>query len=346
MEEKQNNNGKEFSLETVIASAVKVPGVKVIRRDFLAATFSSDPSQIEEILELGPVETGIGRETLNKLAKSLIWKRTAESSAASLGLGTLGGVAMAATLPADILQFYGMALRLAQELSYLYGAPDLWENGAIDDERVRDQLILYCGVMFGVSGASAGVRVLSKQVAETALKKLPQKALTKTFWFPILKKVGRAIGVKVTKDTVAKGASKAFPVIGGVISGGLNFASMMPMANRLHETLDKSCFDYTEEEYEADVIEVTAAAEASEEEETEKKNLGEAIADTAKEVGSKVSGFVGGVFGKKKEEPVKELPPQQEDIVATIRKLKELEEAGILTEEEFTEKKKELLARL
>ena len=35
---------------------------------------------------------------------------------------------MAATIPADVLQFFGMALRLAQELSYLYGAKDLCNN--------------------------------------------------------------------------------------------------------------------------------------------------------------------------------------------------------------------------
>ena len=67
---------------------------------------------------------------------------------------------MAATIPADVMQFFGMALRLAQELSYLYGAHDLWQGGQVDDERVQNQLILYCGVMFGVSGAVSGVRVL------------------------------------------------------------------------------------------------------------------------------------------------------------------------------------------
>ena len=64
-----------------------------------------------------------------------------------------------------------MALRLAQELSYLYGAQDLWKDGEIDDDKVRSQLIMYCGVMFGVSGAVSGVRVLSAQIAKTTMKK-------------------------------------------------------------------------------------------------------------------------------------------------------------------------------
>jgi hypothetical protein len=140
---------------------------------------------------------------------------------------------MAASIPADTLQFFGMSLRLAQELSYLYGADDLWQGGEIDSERVCNQLILYFGVMFGVSGASSGVRLLSSQLAKQTLKKLPQKALTKTFWYPFVKQIGRFIGIKVTKESLAKGLSKAIPIVGGVISGGITFASMKPMGTRL-----------------------------------------------------------------------------------------------------------------
>ncbi|MDE6413284.1 MAG: hypothetical protein K2K42_05275 [Eubacterium sp.] len=106
---------------------------------------------------------------------------------------------------------------------------------------------MYCGVMFGVSGAASGVRVLATQIAKTTANKLPQKALTKTFWYPIVKQIGKAIGVKVTKSTVAKGLSKAIPVVGGILSGGLNFASMMPMAKRLNDALYKAAFNYSEE---------------------------------------------------------------------------------------------------
>ena len=160
---------------------------------------------------------------------------------------------MAATVPAVILQFFGMALRLAQELSYLYGADDLWQNGQIDDDKVKSQLLLYCGVMFGVSGAVSGVRVISTQIAKTTLKQLPKKALTKTFWYPMVKQIGKVLGVKVTKSTVAKGVSQAIPLIGGVISGGMNFASMMPMANRLQSAFESANFNYTEEEFESDI---------------------------------------------------------------------------------------------
>ena len=253
MEEKDNNLTKQMMLEEVITKAIQIPGVKVNRKQFLAEQFASKSDNLEEILDKGPVEAGIKKEDINLLSKKLILTRTSQSSMASFVAGIPGGLAMAATIPADVLQFFGMSLRLAQELSYLYGAQDLWDDEKIDDDKVKNQLILYCGVMFGVSGAVSGVRILSTQLSKTALKKIPQKALTKTFWYPILKKIANFIGISLTKKTFAQGISKAVPVIGGFISGGINFASMMPMANKLNDTLDKATFNYSDEEFNKDI---------------------------------------------------------------------------------------------
>ena len=253
MEEKEKNSAKQLVLEDIITKTIQIPGVKVNRKQFLAEQFASKANNLEEILDKGPIEAGIKREDIKLLSKKLILTRTSQSSIASFVAGIPGGLAMEATIPADTLQFFGMTLRLAQELSYLYGAQDLWKDGTIDDEKVKNQLILYCGVMFGVSGAVSGVRVLSTQLSKTALKKIPQKALTKTFWYPILKKIASFIGVSLTKKTFAQGVSKAVPVIGGVISGGINFASMMPMANKLNDTLEKATFDYSDEEFNKDI---------------------------------------------------------------------------------------------
>ena len=253
MEEKEKNSAKQLVLEDIITKTIQIPGVKVNRKQFLAEQFASKANNLEEILDKGPIEAGIKKEDIKLLSKKLILTRTSQSSIASFVAGIPGGLAMAATIPADTLQFFGMTLRLAQELSYLYGAQDLWKDGTIDDEKVKNQLILYCGVMFGVSGAVSGVRVLSTQLSKTALKKIPQKALTKTFWYPILKKIASFIGVSLTKKTFAQGVSKAVPVIGGVISGGINFASMMPMANKLNDTLEKATFDYSDEEFNKDI---------------------------------------------------------------------------------------------
>lgn len=330
---------KEFVLENAITSAIQIPGVKVDRRKFLSAVFSSEDVIIQDVLDLGPIEAKVSQEELSVLASKLILKRTSQSSLASFAAGIPGGLAIAATIPADVLQFFGMALRLAQELSYLYGADDLWNDGQVDDEKVKNQLLLYCGVMFGVSGAVSGVRVLSTQIAKTTLKRLPQKALTKTFWYPIIKQIGKGIGIKVTKSTVAKSVSKAIPVLGGVVSGGLNFASMMPMAKRLQSTLDSASFGYSEADLEKDIYEIENIVVDESVESTENRDVKSKIVAN----GKKAMDSISEIFSKKKGEVHQS---NSDDILETIKKLSELEETGVITQEEFEQKKAELLTRI
>lgn len=352
MSDKKEISTAEFSLETIISNAIRIPGVKVDRNGFLKKYFSDYPDKMNQILSEGPVEAGITREELQQIAKKLIFVRTSESAVASFAMGIPGGLAMTIAVPTDILQFFGMTLRLAQELSYLYGAQDLWNDNSVNDERIRNQLILYCGVMFGVSGAASGVRVLSAQLAKTTLKRIPQKALTKTFWYPLLKQIGKAIGIKVTKTTVAQGMSKVIPVVGGVMSGGLTFASMKPMADRLHKTLDKSCFDYSQEELEADYIEIESIQDDSEheaaEEESAKVTMKAVFADSAKAANTAISGIKERIAKKieAKQRDENERTMLSEDVFEKIRGLKELEEAGIISTEEFEQKKKDLLDRI
>lgn len=329
---------KEVALENIITSAVQIPGVKVDRKKFLAETFANHNVAMEDIFDLGPIEAGISQEDLSKLANKLILSRTGQSSIASFVAGIPGGLAMAATVPLDVLQFFGMAIRLAQELSYLYGADDLWQNGQLDDEKVKNQLLLYCGVMFGVSGAVSGVSVLSTQIAKTTLKKLPQKALTKTFWYPMIKQIGKAIGIKVTKSTVAKGISNAIPVIGGVISGSMNFASMLPMANRLQSTLESANFGYTEADLERDIDIIETTDYTDEPDELE--DLKAKVVENSKKIGNNISNL----FNKKKKDT--EAPTQSEDPFEAIKKLAELKDMGIISQEEFDSKKAELLTKI
>lgn len=331
MEEKDNELAKQMMLEEVITNAVQIPGVKVNRKQFLAEQFASKAENLEEILDKGPIAAGIKREDIIVLSKKLILARTSQSSIASFVAGIPGGLAMAATIPADILQFFGMALRLAQELSYLYGAQDLWIEGKIDDDKVKNQLILYCGVMFGVSGAVSGVRVLSTQLSKTALKKIPQKALTKTFWYPIIKKIANFIGINLTKKTFAQGVSKAVPVIGGFISGGINFASMMPMANRLNDTLDKATFNYSDDEFNKD-IEIIMNPDEYEEVKEDNTSIGTKVSNGINNTTAGISKFISKIGKKNENDPYEE-----------VKKLKDLLDNNIITQEEFEQKKKQLL---
>lgn len=251
------NNGESTNVELVIANALKIPGVKVNRKEFLVKTFGDKLSsdKIPILIDKGPQEVGIGTEKINRMAKSLVNKRTLQSSGTSFAAGLPGGWAMAATIPADTLQFFGVALRLSQELAYMFGYRDFWDDDELDLERVRSELILFLGVMFGVGGAASTLKVVSSKMAQQALKKLPQKALTKTFYYPIIKKIAALIGVKMTKDTFAKGVSKVIPVVGGVVSGGLTYTSMTKMGNRLRDTMFDS-LNYSTQEFQKDMDEI------------------------------------------------------------------------------------------
>lgn len=311
MEKTTASTENNLSVENVVATAIQIPGVKVSRDAFLVEIFKSKPIEVRNhILETGPIAAGCSRSELKKLANALVNKRTVLSSGASFMAGLPGGFAMAATIPADTLQFFAVALRLAQEISYIYGAEDLWTDGAIDNEKVQNQLILYCGVMFGASGASATVKILSSALAKQALKKIPQKALTKTFYYPIIKSIARVVGAKMTKDIFAKGVSKAIPVIGGVVSGGITFVSMRPMGNRLVNALDEAHFSYSEAQLQKDLNEIVTEYEIVEDESAQTKAL------------------------------------PHEKFIKTITEYKKLVDEGVLSEDEFKALKAKLLAEI
>ena len=330
MDKKEKSKEKSLDLTSVVSNAIKLPGVKVTRDTFLREQFKElEPAAIEEIVEKGPVLAGRSREELKRKASKILKERTAISTGASFVAGIPGGIAMAATIPADLLQFYGVALRMAQEMVYLYGEEDIWCDGTPDADKVTNQLILYCGVMLGVAGAAQTVRIMSSALAKQALKKLPQVALTKTFYYPVVKSVLKFFGVSVTKSTFAKGVSKVIPIVGGVVSGGITLASMLPMGNRLAKTLDEAHFVYTTADFESDLNDISNIQSQDDEYE------GKTISMLAKEI-------------KQTESPSFTSNQKNESEIALekIQKAKQMLDCGIITEQEFAEIKARLISQI
>ncbi|EGP4822077.1 TPA: EcsC family protein [Enterococcus faecium] len=243
-------NNESLALR-VVNESLKLPVVKVNRSEFLVKVFGSKVEDINQLIEEGP-QAFLSIEDLDRAANNRIYSIVAQSSTLSFATGLPGGLAMAATIPADITQFYGYSLKLAQEISYIYGCEDIWNQQGELTEEAKETLILYLGIMLGVSTASSAVRVLSGKLSVQALKKIPQKALTKTIYYPVIKKVLAVFGTKLTKATFAKGVSKVVPVVGGVVSGGLNYFSMKPMATKLKNELRKG-INYSEENLRQDL---------------------------------------------------------------------------------------------
>lgn len=317
------------ALVELITTALRAPGVKVSREQFLSDIFAKTHPDgtgrfdtLSSILAEGPVRAGCERGELKRIAKNLVNKRTLESSAVSFAAGLPGGAAAAVAIPADVLQFYGVALRLAQEISYLYGAEDLWKDNAIDQERITNTFVIYLGVMLGASGAAATLKASAAALAKQAVKKLPQKALTKTFYYPIVKSIAKYFGKNMTKQVFAKGVSKTIPVIGGVASGGLTFATMRPMGTRLANCFDEALFDYSDKDAESDINEIQQVI-ASEMDSMEENAQSSCAV----------------------EEPADSVAPL-ESMAADIARAKSMLDTGLITEEEFSEIKAKLIAKL
>ena len=159
---------------------------------------------VDLAIEENPAYAGIEKERINEISKQVINYETNKVSAISFMAGMPGGFAMIATVPADIAQYFAYMIRVIQKLAYLYGFEDFELNEESISDNTMNQIMIFLGVMFGVQGANAGV-----------------------------KKIAQAIGIKMTKQISAESVFKVVPVIGGVVTGGLSYATFKPCAKKL-----------------------------------------------------------------------------------------------------------------
>ncbi|MGV3354889.1 hypothetical protein [Streptococcus orisratti] len=235
MSENNQNKMYEVLIQTVTAAS-QMPFVKVNREEFLRKEFSGN-EHIEKIIKDGPQSVFTSR-ALRKRAQKVIDNTTNKTSMASFLTGIPSSpVTAVASGGADIIQYFGFALNLSQQIAYLFGEDNLF-NGDYDKlpEEVQIRIISYLGIMFGAGGSSALIASISKTAGNSIGKKITQKALTKTTWYPLVKKIGSTLGYKITKQTVGKSITKIVPVIGGVVSGSLTYLTFKPMGNRLADT--------------------------------------------------------------------------------------------------------------
>lgn len=223
------------SWDKVMNAALSMPMVKVDRTAFLVKEFSMYDNA-DELHDKRPIDL-FDEEAIERAARGVINSHLTTATVTSTAAGIPGGLAMAATMPADIAQYYWHVLVVAQKLGYLYGWPDLLDDKGQITEGTRNVLTLFVGVMFGAQAASKLVGEIAKQVSLQAAKRLPQQALTKTVYYPVVKQVAKWIGVKMTKDTFGRGVGKAIPILGGVLSGAITAISFKPMAEKLQKHL-------------------------------------------------------------------------------------------------------------
>ena len=237
----QDGNGQIDSTDIILLS-MKLPGIRVDRNALLRKELSRQyPEEVvQKAIDTSPAKAGIPTEVVDNIVDEIIkFERNAVSGISTV-LGMPGGVAMVATIPADIAQYYGYMLRAAQKMLYLYGFPELGINekkGVSLDTGTINQLTICLGVMYGVANANKAILAISQALARGVEKKLLQKALTKGTIYPIVKKVAQWFGVRMTKAVFAGFFKKAIPVVGGVIGGGITFATFKPCCIRLKNSL-------------------------------------------------------------------------------------------------------------
>lgn len=236
----ENGNGK-IDLEDVIIKGLKTPGIKINRAEFLAKTLKKRFPQetIDAAIAESPMLANIAQSEINKMANEAInFERTCVSGF-SAALSAPGGVAMVATVPADLMQYYAYLLRMAQKLLYLYGFPqiDTEETGEKFDDGTMNTLILCFGVMYGVAGANKALLTVAKALGAGLSKKFMQTAVTKGTIYPVLKAILKCFNVKLTKQLASKAINHSLPVIGGVIGGGITFFSFKSCGEKLKKTL-------------------------------------------------------------------------------------------------------------
>ena len=185
------------------------------------------------------MNAGISNEDIDKIADEVIKYERNCVSGISAALGLSGGISMVATIPADIVQYYGYMLRATQKLMYLYGFPEINlddENKSLDTETLNI-LTLCLGVMYGVAGANNAVKAMANGLAKGVSKKIMTTALTKGTLYPMVKSICKWFGVNMTKKMLSGIAQKSIPVVGGIIGGSITYVSFKPCCEKLKKSL-------------------------------------------------------------------------------------------------------------
>lgn len=235
------NNDGTVDIQDIIILAIKLPGVHITRESFLRKELFKNypPEVIDDAVARTPALAGISEADNDRIADEVIKFERNCVSGISAALGVPGGAAMAATIPADVVQYYGYTLRAIQKLLYLYGFPEIDSDGegiSLDSETIN-RIVVCLGVMNGVAGANNAVKALAKALSVGVEKKLIAAALTKGTLYPILKSTLKWFGVKLTKEIFAKTVKNAIPVVGGIVGGGITFLSFKPCCMRLKDVL-------------------------------------------------------------------------------------------------------------
>lgn len=233
--DRQEEEAQRYAI-AFLKKVMRLKGVAIERDHFLRSEFRKrgvSEERVELAISASPAAAGVDSSLVDSIAMDVIDFETKKSTVLSFSAGLPGGLAMLGTIPADVTQYYVHAFRIMQKLAYLYGWQSLIDDCDEMDDETLAAFALLLAVMVGVSGANSALTAFSKTVQSNIAKKVANKALTQTSYYPIIKKVLAGIGVKITKSSFGDAVSKVVPVVGGLVSGGLTFVSLKGGSRKL-----------------------------------------------------------------------------------------------------------------
>ena len=126
-----------------MTAASQLPMVKVNREGILKTRFKDSP-YLDKIIADGPTAV-FTTKALRKEAEKIINDMTTKRSLISFAAGLPGNPFTAvAAGTADIVQYFGFALNLSQQIAYLFGEDELFVGeGKEISEEVQIRLIAY-----------------------------------------------------------------------------------------------------------------------------------------------------------------------------------------------------------
>ncbi len=241
-EELPPGRGPEDVWNSVLRTALLLPGAKVDRKAFLQRALSKHVTEkvLQSAIDTSPAEAGVSKNTIRRIATASIkWHRAGVSSV-SFASGLPGGWWIAGTVPADLTQFFWHSLVMLQKLAYLYGWPELFsEDSELElDHETLLILTVFVGAMLGAESAAKVLGDVAERAAAQVLKRLPRETITKWGLNGVAREVAKRIGIKLTEDSFARYLSRIVPILGGVISGTVTWISFSLMTSRLAAHLE------------------------------------------------------------------------------------------------------------
>ena len=241
LETMDENENREVDIEDVIAKGLRIRGISIKREAFLRKALHKRVSEamIQDAILHTPSHAGIPRRKIDQIADHVIHQERNLAAGTSAALGAPGGLAMVATIPADVLQVYGYLIRTAQKLLYLYGFPEINVNETEEgfDPQTVNLLTLCLGVMYGTEGVPEALKAYSGALQKGVDAKCLSFALTEGALVPTVERISSFSGSRMKKDVLSNVFLNAVPIAGSVMGGEMTYLSFKPGCVKLKKTL-------------------------------------------------------------------------------------------------------------